>query len=117
MSRAGGSGRPLVICGVDSIGLFHDDIKRVREGIDADIVVAALHDHESPDTMGLWGPAQGKSGISETYNTFVVNQIRSAVKSAIGSLQPARAKLAKTHDRSSTPSSTTTARPSCTTAK
>lgn len=92
------SSRPVVFCGVDSIGLFHDDVKRVREGFDADIVVAALHDHESPDTMGLWGPAQGKSGISETYNTYVVNQIRSAVKSAIDALQPARARLAKTHD-------------------
>ncbi len=53
---------PLVICGVDSIGLFWDDVKRIREtvrtklGRDADIVVAAMHDHQAPDTMGLWGP-------------------------------------------------------------
>jgi hypothetical protein len=92
------SSRPLVLCGVDSIGLFYDDVKRIREGIDADIVVAALHDHESPDTMGLWGPAQGQSGISEAYNTYVVEQTRAAIKEAIAGLQPARARLAKTHD-------------------
>jgi hypothetical protein len=92
------SSRPLVLCGVDSIGLFYDDVKRIREGLDADIVVAALHDHESPDTMGLWGPAQGQSGISEVYNTYVIQQARLAIQAAIDSRQPARARLAKTHD-------------------
>jgi len=92
------SGRPLVLCGVDSIGLFYDDVKRIREGLDADIVVAALHDHESPDTMGLWGPSQGKSGISEAYNGYVVQQARSAIQAAIDRLQPALARLAKTHE-------------------
>src|SRR5579884_3355642 len=52
---------PLALCGVDSIGLFREDVVRIRElvrkqyGKDVDVVVAALHDHEAPDTMGLWG--------------------------------------------------------------
>ena len=67
---------PLVICGVDSIGLFWDDVVRIRQtvktklGRNADVVVAALHDHQAPDTMGLWGPNAATSGINEDYNSF-----------------------------------------------
>ena len=89
--------RPVVLCGVDSIGLFYDDVAKIREGIDADVVVASLHDHEAPDTMGLWGPAEGKSGISEAYNAFVVEQTRRAVRSAVTAMQPAIARLATVH--------------------
>ncbi len=90
--------RPVVLCGVDSIGLFNDDVAKIREGIDADVVVASLHDHEAPDTMGLWGPAEGKSGISEAYNAFVVEQTRRAVRSAMAAMQPAIARLATVHN-------------------
>src|ERR1700730_4008133 len=50
---------PLVMCGVDSIGLFREDVLKIRElikkqyGKDVDVVIASLHDHEAPDTMGL----------------------------------------------------------------
>src|ERR1041385_8190339 len=47
-------GRPLVVCGVDLIGVFFDDARKIRAKVDADVVIAALHDHEGPDTMGMW---------------------------------------------------------------
>jgi hypothetical protein len=55
---------PLVVCEVDLIGFFLDDVQRVRAKVpDADVVVASTHVHEGPDTMGLWGPtAMGQSG-------------------------------------------------------
>src|SRR5204863_9956071 len=46
--------RPLAICAVDLIGVFWDDVRKIRAKVDADVVVAALHDHEAPDIMGLW---------------------------------------------------------------
>src|SRR5689334_19346973 len=61
--------RPLVVCGLDLIGVFWDDVKRIRAKVEADVIVASLHDHEGPDTMGMWGEAQGKSGINEAYAT------------------------------------------------
>ncbi len=88
-------GRPLVLCGVDSIGLFVDDTRKIRGQLDADVVVAALHDHEAPDTMGLWGPRMISSGIQEAYNQYVVDQTTAAAREALSRLQPARVTLAR----------------------
>ncbi|MCX6624463.1 MAG: hypothetical protein NTY38_26055 [Acidobacteria bacterium] len=91
--RAGGS--PTVLCGVDSIGLFADDTNRIRKaaiaqlGQAADIVVASLHDHEAPDTMGLWGPSYDKSGINEDYNRFLAEQTVEAIVESVKKLAPA----------------------------
>ena len=94
---------PLVICGVDSIGLFWDDVARIRQtvktklGRDADVIVAALHDHQAPDTMGLWGPNPATSGINEDYNSLVIERTAEAALAAIGDLRPATITLAKAH--------------------
>jgi len=94
---------PLVLCGVDSIGLFHDDVIKIRDlvkkqyGRDADVVVASLHDHEAPDTMGLWGESEQKSGINEAYNTYVIERTAEAALDAIKHLEPATFVLAKAH--------------------
>jgi hypothetical protein len=95
LSIAAGA-RPLVICGVDLIGVFWDDVGKIRAKVpNADVVVAALHDHEGPDTMGMWGPAQGQSGINETYMTFLVDRTAAAARQAIQSMQAARIRIAK----------------------
>ena len=92
--RAGAA--PLVLCGVDSIGLFVDDTDRIRKeaaarlGKPADIVVAALHDHEAPDTMGLWGPRYDQSGLNEEYNKFLAEQAVEAIVEAVHKLAPAQ---------------------------
>lgn len=96
--RAGGP--PLVLCGVDSIGLFVDDTDRIRKGAmdrlgqPADIVVAALHDHEAPDTLGLWGPSPHESGINESYNRFLAAEAVDAIVEAVRNLAPAEAAFA-----------------------
>ncbi|MGA2132806.1 MAG: hypothetical protein ABSH50_10975 [Bryobacteraceae bacterium] len=92
------SQRPLVMCEVDLIGFFLDDVQRVRAKVpEADVVVASTHVHEGPDTMGLWGPAVGQSGIDEAYNSFVVDRIAEAAKGALAVLEPATAALAVVH--------------------
>lgn len=94
---------PLVICGVDSIGLFMEDVEKIRARVkelnkhDVNVVVAALHDHESPDTIGLWGASPDKSGINEEYNAFVVEQTAQTAVEAIRAFKPATFTLAKTH--------------------
>lgn len=89
--------RPVVLCGVDLVGLFFEDVQKIREraGLAADVVVAALHGHEGPDTMGLWGPALGSSGINEPYNQLVIERAAQAAAEAVRSLQPAVLKLAR----------------------
>jgi len=89
-------GRPLVICGLDLIGVFWDDVQKVRAKVaGADVIVAALHDHEGPDTMGLLGPATGQSGINEAYAAYFVERTADAAREAIGAMRPARLRIAK----------------------
>ena len=83
---------------MDLIGLFLDDVERIRAKVPgADVVVASMHDHEGPDTMGLWGPAMGQSGINEDYNSFVVDRVAEAARGAVHALQPATPVLARVH--------------------
>ena len=94
---------PLVMCGVDSIGLFWDDVQKIRAAVrlkfdKADVIIAALHDHEAPDTMGLWGPTASQTGINEDYVSFLIQRTAEAAIDAIEHMQPATLRLAKTHD-------------------
>ncbi|MBM3726815.1 MAG: hypothetical protein FJW40_15505 [Acidobacteria bacterium] len=97
-------GRPVVLCGVDSIGLFWEDVQKIRQQASArikggaDIVIAATHTHQAPDTMGLWGPKAGASGLNEAYNAFVVERAAEAAAAAATGMRRARIKLAR--DRS-----------------
>jgi len=94
--RAGA--RPVALCGVDTVGLFLEDVQRIRRRVaGADVIVAATHDHEAPDTMGLWGPAMGVSGLDEQYNALVVERVAEAASAAVRALQPARLRLASYH--------------------
>ena len=103
-------GQTVILCGVDSIGLFSDDVEQIRAEVkkqlaakskskvkEAAVVVAATHDHEAEDTMGLWGPAQGTSGINEAYNSFVVARVAHAAVDAVRHLEPAIVMLGQAH--------------------
>lgn len=94
---------PVVICAVDSIGLFFDDVQRIRQEVarrwakPVSVIVAATHSHQTPDTMGLWGPKEGVSGLDEDYNTFVIQRTAGAAVSALRNLRPARLHLSRTY--------------------
>jgi hypothetical protein len=99
--RAGN--RPLVVCAVDLIGLFFDDTNRIRAAIreqvaNADVVVAATHVHEGPDTMGQWGASPAASGINDAYMAFLTAQVTKTALAAIANLEPARVTLATVKD-------------------
>ena len=90
------SGRkPVVICAIDSIGLFFEDVQKIRDGVrakagrDADVLVASTHVHEGPDTMGLWGAQMSVSGIDEAYNALVVSRTVEAAAEALAGMRPA----------------------------
>ena len=84
----------------DVIGLFYEpDIVRIRQ-IVADqipgvhVIVASTHNHNSPDTMGLWGPAPLISGINQTYQEWLRHQVADAVIEAVRALRPASLRVA-----------------------
>ncbi len=106
----GAAGQTVVLCGVDSIGLFLDDVERIRAEVKkqltsgkkaaadtVNVVVAATHDHQAPDTMGLWGPEQGRSGINDAYMNLVVERVAQAAVEAVRYAQPAIIKMGQAH--------------------
>src|SRR5262245_17618946 len=53
--------RTLLLCAADLIGLFYDDVQKIRARFAEHapkgwlLIVASTHVHEGPDTLGLWG--------------------------------------------------------------
>jgi hypothetical protein len=96
------NGVKVVLVTVDSIGIFHDNILKMRKklnpilGIDH-LMVSSLHDHEAPDTMGIWSAGLEKPYYrwDENYMQFVIDSVVEAAEEAVHNLQPAEAILAQ----------------------
>jgi hypothetical protein len=91
----------LAMCAVDVIGLFYDDVRRIREQVKAQapevshLIVASTHVHEGPDTLGLWGPSPLQTGIDERYLDWLDSQVAATGVAAVRSMQPARMELSR----------------------
>ena len=73
---------------LDLVGWMHPEVESIREaaadlGFDH-ITVLSTHTHEGPDTLGLWGRTETRSGFAPEYREFVV-------ESAVDSLDEALA--------------------------
>ena len=60
------------IVSVDTVGLMRKFVLGVREAVPAELgldylMVHATHNHEGPDTQGLWGPSFFSSGVDPDY--------------------------------------------------
>jgi hypothetical protein len=95
------SDQTLVFCSVDLIGLFYEDVLKVRELLKTKspqvtlLIVASTHVHEGPDTLGLWGPDPFHSGMDEKYMDWLDDRIASTAAQAVKDLRPARMTLAR----------------------
>ena len=98
-----GSAR-IALVAVDVVGFLLEQTEKVRQavrtrgatlGVDH-VVVAATHNHESPDTMGLWGPSAETTGIHLPYQRFVEDRIVEAITRACDSMRPATLGFAET---------------------
>lgn len=90
----------IALCAVDLIGLFLPETEKTRRLLAARVpgsrlVVASTHDHEGPDTMGLWGPNAMTSGVDPGYQERVRNDIADTAALALSSLRPASFTFAK----------------------
>jgi hypothetical protein len=80
---------------VDVVGLFLPTVERVRakaKGFDH-VMVSSTHNHEGPDTLGLWGKSNFVSGVDPEYMTAVVDGCVKAIAAAEKKLTPATAKV------------------------
>ena len=87
---------------VDTIGWYNHDAIRVRKAAEArglnldHVVVSSTHNHESKDTMGIWGKNISVSGYDEAYQQFVAEQAGDALKDAVDGLVPVTLQAAQT---------------------
>jgi hypothetical protein len=88
-------GRKLAMVSVDVVGLFQATVERARArlaGFDY-VLVSSTHNHEGPDTLGLWGPNLVTSGIDPAYMKKVEEGIVKAVRAADAAARPVQARL------------------------
>ena len=90
----------LVVCSLDLIGLFYDDVLTIRRAFQqrtpagSVLIVASTHTHAGPDTLGLYGPTPLESGIDRKYLSWVDQRIATTAADAVRAMRPARLELA-----------------------
>jgi len=88
----------LALVSVDLVGYFNAEVRKVRDQLPgfSYVLISSTHNHEGPDTLGLWGPTGLQSGVDPEYLRHVAKQIVTAVKAADESCQPVKARLGST---------------------
>ena len=83
----------VALVSLDVTGWFNTEVAPTRallsdRGVDLDLlIVAATHNHEGPDTFGLWGETESVSGMDPDYNAQVRAWTADAVEAAIADLR------------------------------
>jgi hypothetical protein len=96
-----GRGGRIALVALDVVGYFVSEVDIIRgmlateAGIDY-LIVHSTHQHEGPDTLGLWGPDELTTGIDYGYLDFVNASVTACVEEAAANLQQARVKFAST---------------------
>lgn len=98
MARAvvlGHGERKVALVSIDVVGFFHPNVVEVRKRLPGFtyVLVSSTHNHEGPDTLGLWGPNPFTKGTDTAYLKLVQDQIVRAVREADAAGQPAVARL------------------------
>ncbi len=90
----------IAFVSVDVVGLFLPVVERVREKLPGFkyVLVSATHNHEGPDTLGLWGASPVQSGIDPDYMKKVEAGCVDAVKAADKARTPATVRIGKASD-------------------
>jgi hypothetical protein len=95
----------IAIVAVDLIGYYshagYYGLTEVKKFLDpklniSEILISSTHDHEAPDTIGLWGANPLSDGKYPKYMRFVDRQIAKAITQAARSIVPCRMKLGRT---------------------
>ena len=75
----------IAIVALDTIGLMRKFVLDVRQAVPAEwgldyLMVHATHNHEGPDTQGLWGPGIFTSGVDADYMLELKQSILATVE-------------------------------------
>ncbi len=85
---------------VDVIGLFLPTVENVRKQLPGFqyVLVSSTHNHEGPDTLGLWGATYLSSGVNAAYLKSVEDGAAKALTMAANKLAPVRAAIGTATD-------------------
>ncbi len=96
-----GLGGRIAIVALDVVGYLNGEVDTIRSmvspeaGVDY-VVVHSTHQHEGPDTIGIWGPDDFTTGIDFAYLDFVNASVADCIEEAAANLQKGRVKFATT---------------------
>jgi hypothetical protein len=90
----------IALVSVDTVGLFLASVERVRRKLTGFryVLVSATHNHEGPDTLGLWGPNPLESGVDPDYLARVEQGCVDAVLAADRASKPVTARIGTASD-------------------
>jgi hypothetical protein len=91
----------VAIVALDLVGYFLNEVETIRKLISPGsaidyAIVASTHQHQGPDTVGLWGPNEATTGIDYAYLDFVNAAVARCLDDAAANLQRARVRFATT---------------------
>jgi hypothetical protein len=93
--------KTIALVSIDALGIFRLDVQRIRKELaytdgNSYLFLAATHTHSAPDSVGLWGPRLGVSGVNPEYHAMVLQRTVDLVKELSGRLRKAKMKAAET---------------------
>lgn len=83
----------IAVIGLDWLGIYRNDVLDLRRlaGYDRPgrtLLAAATHTHSGPDTLGLWGPFVGVSGVDPRYHREAKEKIARVLRGLEPELRP-----------------------------
>jgi hypothetical protein len=87
--------KKIALVSVDLVGFFLPSVERVRAQAAgfSYVLVSSTHNHEGPDTLGLWGPSPLQSGVDPDYLRLVERRAADAVRAADAARRPVTARV------------------------
>jgi hypothetical protein len=92
--------KKIALVSVDLVGFMYPNTKEVRKRLDefTYVLVSSTHNHEGPDTIGLWGPSASESGVDPALLERVERGIIAAARSADAAAVPVEAEYGTAED-------------------
>lgn len=92
----------LVLTALDLIGFFRSDVQEVIQRVHeqhpaVEVIIASIHTHHGPDTLGLWGRNFRHSGVDRMYMAALKDKIYGTILAALEKLTPTFFKTTSIH--------------------
>jgi hypothetical protein len=90
----------IAIVSIDVVGFGYPNVLRIRKLLPdfTYVLVTSTHNHEGPDTIGLWGKDISHSGVDPDCIAHIESQIVKAVQDAAAAAKPVTAVIGAAKD-------------------